>query len=220
MHAFLFLAVPATVLWYIFSDRKRSPVSYIIPVTAGIFSATAYTIIIKFIVTLNEKITDSPAAYIAMLNTRYNLLPVLIICLAYFFISRDSLDFRAKSFVPLALSFEEICCSYFVIGNQEKGSFFLLICLPALIASSYLGAGALLEKAASTFTNNSKDIARTAAFSIAAVILISLVSVVQALWFFNKAAGVYTIFTILLFAAGILTAVLLREKNPDKSPEL
>lgn len=213
MYAFLFLAIPAAITWYVFSNKKRPAAAFILPAVTGIFAATAYTIILKFIVTLNENVTDSYSDYISMITFRYGLIPVLIISIAFFLISRDTTDYKADCFLPLTLSFQEICTCYFVIGNQEKNSFFLLICLPALTASVYSGAAVLLSKASEIFKKTTAGITKTSLLILSAMIIIFMIAVIQALWFFNKPDALYTILSAILFAAGILLNIFLKKKS-------
>lgn len=220
MYSFLLLAIPAGLLWYIFSDKKRKAVFSIIPIIAGIFTGTAYTFILKFVVTLNENVTDSAFSYINTINLRYNLLPVFIISTVFFFLSKDSIEYKVKSFIPLSLSFQEICTAYFVIGNQEKGSFFLLICLPALVCSTYLASGFLLEKAVNIFEKTSKAIIKSSALVLTSIILIALIPAVQSLWFFNKADFIYILSSIILFALTVAVTAFLYKKNTESSEEI
>ena len=216
MYAFLFLAIPAAAIWYVFSKKNRPAQTFILPALTGIFSATVYTIILKFIVTLNENVTDSYSDYISMITFRYGLIPVLIICTAFFLISKDTVEYKTDCFVPLALSFQEICTGYFVIGNQEKNSFFLLICLPALTASVYPGAAALLSKAAELFEKTTAGIAKTCLLVLSAMAMILMITVIQALWFFNRPDALYTILSAVLFAAGIFLTVFLKKNQESE----
>lgn len=130
MYLFLFILFPAAIAWYIIStdDKAAVPVVLTGALTSVLFCALKA--FFSFMYHLSSASFLSEYAYVLFGQT---LIPIAIVYLLFFFLSRDTVLFRIKSYFPLTASFFAVYLPYHILaGGASFYSVFELFMKPVL----------------------------------------------------------------------------------------
>ena len=116
MITFLLLLFPLALTVYgIWTKEKKD----IIPLFCGIMSAVLFCALKVFLTYSHRIVPYSFSENMIYYLLRLSLLPVCILYLLYFFLVKDSSEYKIKSFFPLTAGFYSVYLPYFIISASE-----------------------------------------------------------------------------------------------------
>lgn len=125
MFLFLFLLLPFSLTLFLIKNGTRYSTSIFI----GIVSAVLICSFNLFFVTSSHVIHFSFKTNFINCLFKQLLLPVILLYGLFFIISRDTLEYKTKSFFPLICSFYSIYMPFFILkGHSVNYSFYELFC--------------------------------------------------------------------------------------------
>ena len=129
--SFMFLPLLITSFCLYYKSQKVVPV-----ITIGLVSAILVSAFQAFFTFAHRVIHYSFSGNYVYLLFRQALLPVVILFLIFFFVSKDTLQFKIEMFLPLELSFYAIFLPYTIITTSEGlFSWYALFFKPVLFGS-------------------------------------------------------------------------------------
>lgn len=116
MLVFLLLLLPLAFIFYCFVKKDYQ---IIIPAVIGLMSAVIFCAFKSFL-TFSHRVVPYSFSQNFIFFLSKQLIPVLVLCAAFFVVSRDSFEYRFKSFFSLVCPFEIVYMPYFVISLTES----------------------------------------------------------------------------------------------------
>ena len=201
MYAFLLLALPGAIVWHCTTNRSYKFKAFIPPVLLGAFCAVIICIIREFLLTSADIVEESFFTYFICDALNNTALPALILFAAFYFISKDNIEYKFLSIFPLEASFFAILLPFTVITGENRISFFLNTCFPLIFLSSIS-----ISTTASLFSLKVKSKNVILCMRAVSILAFFIPSFAKALWMFGTGVLVYIPFTVIISAAALLTA--------------
>lgn len=132
-------------------------------------------------------------------------LPLLLLYAAYFFVTKDSFDFRVKAFFPVVASFYAIYMPYCIIAASDASfSFFLLFVKPVVMLSMVFLSSLIAYRIYCRALENS--VSRIVLLGFCEFFVLALPALLEALWLMCLmlpvvyiAAVIYALVALILF---------------------
>lgn len=212
MFAFLFLAIPSILVCYCLTDNHfDSKKSFIPPILFGFLTGIFYITIREFFVSG----TSTQVASFWKSSLKFFLckdfFPTLIVTAIFMIFSKDSLDYKISSLIPLISSFYAVFIPYDVIALEEKHTFYMLFTRTIIAISSIFSFSALIRFASEKFKN--KNINSGILFSILSLFLFFIPSVSYSIWYYKISTVLLIIISVLMICSAAFLTVLVRIKN-------
>lgn len=130
MFLFLIILLPSALAYYLISADDKA----VIPVAlTGVLSSALFCALKAFFSFMYRVPSASFLPNYAYVLLGQTLIPSAVVYLLFFFLSKDELSFRVKSYFPLLCSFFAVYLPYHVIaGSASSYSVFELFLKPAL----------------------------------------------------------------------------------------
>ena len=130
MYLFLIILFPAALVWYLISTDDKAAVPVVLTGALSSVLFCALKAFFSFMYHLSSASFLSGYVYILFGQT---LIPVTVVYLLFFFLSRDTVLFRIKSYFPLTASFFAVYLPYHILaGGSSFYSVFELFMKPVL----------------------------------------------------------------------------------------
>ncbi len=216
MYAFLLLAIPCTLLYFLHSSLAKG--SYWAAFSIGFFPAVIYCFIDEFFIFSIHRFTDSFAAYYAYTLIKDHLLPSLALCSLYFLISRRELKDRSFSLLVLLCAFYMIYMPYGVLTGEERFSSYLCFIKPLLTGASIIILSLSCIGLFQSLEKGTKSLAAAFAFGIPIALFIPPLA--EGIWYLNDTSALYLAIAVGMSVLAILLCIFLckiRGKTLDKS---
>ncbi len=216
MYAFLLLAVPCLLLFFLRSPLAKG--SYWLAFCLGFFPALAWCIIDEFFIfTAYRFVPVFSRIYIHTL-IKDIVLPTVLLCGPYFLISRREKSDRAFALLVVLAAFYITYLPYGVITGEERFSFFRILVKPVLICSHIVLLPLCCVGLCRSIKVQKKPLA--AAFAVGMLVFPALPPLAESLWFLAYPASAWIGTGVLLLAAAVLLSIFICEigsKTLDKS---
>jgi hypothetical protein len=154
MYLFLIILFPAALAWYLIGtdDKAAVPVVLIGALSSVLFCALKA--FFSFIYHVASAAFLPDYAYILFGQT---LVPVTIVYLLFFFLSRDTVSFRIKSYFPLMGSFFAVYLPYHILaGGASFYSLFELFMKPVIYLMMLVMSALCIQFVYRSFTEKNK----------------------------------------------------------------
>ena len=143
MLAFLLFFIPIIIVFYCFYTKNGKNV---IPISIGVLSATIFCTF-KSMFFFSHRVIPYSFTSNLIFHLLQGCLPVIILILLAFVITKDDIEAKVKFIFPLIASFYAIYVPYFIINSVESSvySSFALFIRPLIYASMiiYISYGVL-----------------------------------------------------------------------------
>lgn len=117
MLTFLIVLMPLSIVFYEFI--KREPKDFM-PLLIGLLSSSLYCALKAFFTFSHRVVPYSFGLNFIFLFMHQIFLPILIVYVLFFVISKDSIEFKVNSFFPLISSFYAVYLPYIVISANQS----------------------------------------------------------------------------------------------------
>ncbi len=108
-------------------------------------------------------------------------LPLILVYALYFFLTKDSVEFRVKAFFPVVASFFAIYMPYCIIAASSAAfSFYLLFVKPVVMLSMIFLCSLITYKI--YCSAQEKNIKGIIAYSFCAILILAVPAVLESLW--------------------------------------
>ncbi len=205
MNIFLLISIPSILIWTILTNPEYRWTSFVPPIIIGLLTAILTCFIKEFFIFYSHISTSNFLAHFAYLSLRDSIIPVLVLNLAFFLLSKDDWDYKIESIAPLAHSFFAVYIPYFVLTGKEPQSLFLNIIKPLLFSALPISSSLLCSGLISCIRKKN-SLSAAIIFAIIAVLL--LPSLTESIWYYNMNSLIWIILTaVYIFAAVILTVL-------------
>lgn len=198
MFLFLILLFP-TVLCFcaLHSNKKIYPFIMGFGAFCGVI-VTACTALFSYMHRIPEYSFFSNFVYFSL---KEYVLPLILLYAIYFFVTKDSVEFRIKAFFPLISSFYAIYMPYCIIAaNSVNFSFFILFVKPVIFLSSVFLASFFAYKIYGDSQN--KNVKKIVFRSVFAFVMLLIPPAIETMYLLCIALPVVFILSVLygLFA--------------------
>ncbi len=218
MFAFLFLAIPSVLVCYCLTDNQfDSKKSFIPPILFGFLIGIFYIAIREFFVFDSEMQIASFWKKSLSFFIYKDFLPTLILSAIFMIFSKDSLDYKISSLIPLILSFYAVFIPYDVIALSEKHTFYMLFARTIIAISSIFSFCFLIRFASENF--KSKNVKFGILFSILSLLIFFVPSITYSLWYYKISTILLIIISVLMICLAIFLLILARFKNLKSKEE-
>lgn len=144
MYTFSILLLPlALSLYCVYTKRKSDTLIIITGVLTGFFVLACK----EFFTFSHRIVLYSFGRNFTFLFFREALIPTAVLFTAFFFLSKDTKEFRIQAFFPLLASFYAVYLPYIVITGPEARVFFTVFVKPWAFMTMLLSLGTGLETA-------------------------------------------------------------------------
>lgn len=144
MYTFSILLLPLALSLYCAHSKRKSDALIII---TGLLTGFFVLACKEFFTFSHRIVLYSFGRNFAYLFFREALIPLAVLYAAFFFLSKDTKEFRIKAFFPLLASFYTVYLPYLVITGPEARVFFTLFVKPWAFTAMLLSLGTGLEAA-------------------------------------------------------------------------
>ncbi len=218
MFAFLFLAVPAFLVFYCITDNHfENKKSFIPPVLFGFLIGLFYITIKEFFIFNSKLNTASFFSTAAIFFMHKEFIPMAICTVIFIIFSKDSAQYKISAISPLFYSFYSVFIPYEVISHGEKTSFFCIMILPLFAISAVLIFMELLNLSFKNFKN--KKTPSAILFIVLAVISSFVPAIEYAIWYFKISNFLLIFIAIIFFLVSLLSILIYRKENFKKNEE-
>lgn len=201
MLTFLVLLLPLFLTAYCFKVKTRKLVPVIF---TGAFSAVL-VVGFKMLFVLSHRIIPySFAPNLLYYLCKETLIPALVIYVIYFLVSKDNVEYKINTYLPLELAFYSVYLPYCVISTTSSAySWFSIFVKPLIFAIMIAQTGVSLRDLYRNYTNGKKGFVVMNAAMI--LIYLAVPPVIETCYILN-----YKLYIILLICAAylILPAVI------------
>ena len=221
MITFLLLLFPVALIVYgIWTKEKKD----IIPFFCGVMSAVLFCALKVFLTYSHRIVPFSFSENMIYYLLRLSLLPVGILYLLYFFIVKDSKEYKIKSFFSLTAGFYAVYLPYFIIsGSEAIYSGYDLFLRPAVYLSLICMCAISLHYLYKSITEkNYLFIAVSVLLLIVALIVPSISDALYAINYSFSLIVLIDVFYMALTGVYLIMIFLLsfsKKKLSDKEPE-
>lgn len=210
MFAFLFLLFPVCL---IVVCLKMNDSAFLPVVLTGTFSAIAFCAAKFLFMFMHRVVTFSFVINFFYIFCFYVFLPVAVVYILFFFISKNDLCFRLRAFFPLVVSFYMIFLPFQIICyNESAFSFYEIFAKPFLYLVYFFGAALCVWKIGECAVQKRVNI--LVEWSAVLLFLMFFVSCIEALWLIGtNTAIVATVFFLFVAAIAFLYVMSIAKKD-------
>jgi hypothetical protein len=154
MYLFLIILFPAALAWYIISTDDKAAVSVVL---TGALSSVLFCALKAFFTFMYHLASTAFLPDYAYILFGQILVPVIIVYLLFFFLSRDTVSFRIKSYFPLMCSFFSVYLPYHILaGSASSYSVFELFMKPIIYLMMLVMSALCIKFVYRSFTEKNK----------------------------------------------------------------
>ena len=132
MFTFTFMLLPLAVIYYYLNSEKKHS---LLTICLGVLSGFMVFAVKEFFSHSHRIIPYSFSENFLFLFFSEAFFPVMVLFAVYFFISKDSVDFKLREFFPLTASFYCVYVPYIVLISPESKTAFEIFAKPILFLS-------------------------------------------------------------------------------------
>lgn len=217
MYAFLLLAIPCTLLFFLRSPLAEGK-SYWLAFCLGFFPALIWCIVDEFFIfSIYHFGPYLDQVYLHIL-LRDTLIPTVLLCGPYFLISRRERSDRAFALLVLLAAFYMVYLPYGVVMGEERFSSFLIFVKPVLICAYIIMLPLCCVGLCRSLRTGKKPLA--AVFTVGILGSPALPPLVESLWFLAYPRAYWLGTGAAMLAAAVILSIFLCErgsKTLDKS---
>ena len=218
MFAFLFLAIPAFLVFYCITDNQfENKKSFIPPVLFGFLTGIFYVAIKEFFIFSTELNTANFFKTAAKFFLHKEFIPLAVCAVIFLIFSKDNAQYKISALTPLFYSFYLVFVPYEVISRGEKTSFFCIVLLPFFAISAVLIFTEFLNLSFKYF--KIKKNVPAVLFIVAALVSSFVPAIEYALWYFKISTFLLVFIAILFFVASFFSIIFFRKENFKKEEE-
>lgn len=181
MFAFLFLLFPCAIVAWCMKEKKRDTVFTVI---IGLMSAVVFCAFKFMFFFMHRVVPFSFFANFIYVFFSQVFFPAAIVFGAFCAISRDSVDFKMKSFFPLVASFYAVYLPFQIIGYSESNmSAYEIFAKPVLFLAYIAGVAFCIYK---IFENRKRNLF-IVLWAFFAIIIVLAPAAIEATWMIGMA---------------------------------
>ncbi|MCQ2242510.1 hypothetical protein [Treponema sp.] len=129
-------------------------------------------------------------------SSAYTLLPSIILTSLFIFFSKDEMEYKINSTVPLLGMFYAVFIPYLTLTSGEKDSFFMIFFNPILFMETIILLHCAVKRGTSSFLCGDK---KKAIISVLAVVLVAMLQPAMfALWYLKFLAPLAYIIPVVM----------------------
>jgi len=207
MYTFSFLLLPVALAVYFAQSEKKTNVIVLI---TGFLSAVLVFAIKEFLTLSHRIIPFSFNPNFLYLFFRETLIPVVILYLIFFLLSKDETSFKIEAFFPLVASFYVVFLPYIVISSPVTKSAFELFAKPVLFLGLLIGLNTGISLLYKGITGKKPLIALGI---LLILISLPLPAITEALFLIDAAGFTYISLTVvsILISTGLIFFTFLKK---------
>lgn len=214
MYLFSFAALPAFTLGIYFLRSKETRKSYLPPVLTGFISSAFYCFLEAFFFMPEHTWVDSFSSNFIYLLLTQEVLPSVILTGLFFFFSKDNLDYKFNSILPLLSSFYSVFIPYKLFINGLEPSLFCLFVKVSLFICLLIFISVLLISCYRLFC--SRKIVAGCFFVIFILSALVVPALLEVIWYFKISTLILILASAIYIAAAIFVFIKSKFLFEDK----
>lgn len=209
MYFFLLLSIPAAICCLISTDSEYSPKQLSAPIFVGFFTGILTSAFIEFFINSDIYFAGSFIAIVLSMSAK-TIFPPILLTTFFFIFSKDDIEYKAYSTLPLIGAFYSIFIPYLTMTQGESNSFFMTFTNPVLfIETTILFSSAVIYGAKEFTDGNRKKVAKPAALGLAALMI---QPVMFTLWYLKTASIIAYVLAFALIPTAIFVYKFSRKR--------
>lgn len=202
MYLFTLIALPAFCLGTYFMHSKSTRKAYLPPVLIGFISASIYCFIEAFFILTDHIMTENAVSAFFYIFFTQTLIPSAVITALFFLFSKDTVEYKIDSLLPLLTSFNAVYIPYKILTSRSRTAFFPLFEKIILYISLFIFVCTFVKKAYKGIKG--KKILPAAVFILFAVIACAVPAIQETLWYYKA----YPALRLIVSAAYLVLSII------------
>lgn len=200
MYTFSFLLLPVALAVYFTQSEKKTNIILLI---TGFLSAILIFALKEFLTLSHRVVPFSLSANFLYLFFKETLIPIFVLYILFFLLSKDEITFKIEAFFPLVASYYVVFLPYNIITSPVAKSAFEILFKPILFLNLLICMNSGLSLLYKGITGK-KLLIPLGIFLL--LISLPIPAITEAFFLIDSASFIYIILTIIsiLFSAGML----------------